>query len=272
MFTAPQITWHGAGRPALVYDVTTHHGHCATCGAAIDGVAVHIKEIECPTLTQHADFIAHGQHVCPACAWLYGAGKGKPGNFIATPDKYEQAVISLSSVVEDKRPWLTIIREIAKLPSDTPVCGVLTTDVKPRLWPRMQAATAWFDRQFNAAFDAIKVAGHIVGMRAGESQRRAWNILKRGVHYQRQDGRRMLLPLAGWSGKDVWAYTATHNLPYLRIYDHATYDRDRQRSEIAMSNPGSQRLHAHGEFQAWQMCYPAEFQAWCDRWPELAYS
>ena len=93
MFTAPQITWHGAGRPALGYDVTTHHGHCATCGAAIDGVAVHIKEIECPTLTQHADFMAHGQHVCPACAWLYGAGKGKPGNFIATPDKYEQAVI-----------------------------------------------------------------------------------------------------------------------------------------------------------------------------------
>ena len=141
MFTAPQITWHGAGRPALGYDVITHHGHCATCGAAIDGVAVHIKEIECPTLTQHADFMAHGQHVCPACAWLFGAGKGKPGNFIATPDKYEQAVISLSSVVEDKRPWLTIIREIAKLPSDTPVCGVLTTDVKPRLWPRMQAAT-----------------------------------------------------------------------------------------------------------------------------------
>ncbi len=141
MFTAPQIAWHGAGRPALGYDVTTHHGHCATCGAAIDGVAVHIKEIECPTLTQHADFMAHGQHVCPACAWLFGAGKGKPGNFIATPAKYEQAVISLSSVVEDKRPWLTIIREIAKLPSDTPVCGVLTTDVKPRLWPRMQAAT-----------------------------------------------------------------------------------------------------------------------------------
>ena len=141
MFTAPQIAWHGAGCPTPNYDITAHHGHCATCGAAIDGVAVHIKEIECPTLTQHADFMAHGQHVCPACAWLFGAGKGKPGNFIATPDKYEQAVISLSSVVEDKRPWLTIIREIAKLPSDTPVCGVLTTDVKPRLWPRMQAAT-----------------------------------------------------------------------------------------------------------------------------------
>ena len=135
-----------------------------------------------------------------------------------------------------------------------------------------RAATAWFDRQFNAAFEAVEGAGHIVGMRAGESQRRAWNILKRGVHYQRQDGRRMLLPLAGWSGKDVWAYTATHGLPYLRIYDHAIYDRDRQRSEIALSSTQNRRLHAQGEFQAWQMCYPAEFQAWCDRWPELAYS
>lgn len=141
MFTAPQISWHGAGRPLSGYDTTIHHGYCATCGTPIDGDAVHIKEIENPTFTQHADFMAHGQHVCPACAWLYGAGKGKPGNFIATPGKYEQAVISLASVVEDKRPWLTIIREIAMLPPDTPVCGVLTTDVKPRLWPRMQAAT-----------------------------------------------------------------------------------------------------------------------------------
>ena len=82
MFSAPQIAWHGAGCPTPNYDITAHHGHCATCGAAIDGVAVHIKEIECPTLTQHADFMAHGQHVCPACAWLFGAGKGKPGNFI----------------------------------------------------------------------------------------------------------------------------------------------------------------------------------------------
>lgn len=112
MFSAPQIAWHGAGCPTPDYDITEHHGHCATCGTQIDGDAIHIK----------------------------------------------------------------------------------------------------------------------------------------------------------------WAYTATHNLPYLRIYDHATYDRNRQRSEIALSSTQNRRLHAQGEFQAWQMCYPAEFQAWCDRWPELAYS
>lgn len=50
-------------------------------------------------------------------------------------------VISLESVVEDKKPWVHALRELAKLPPDTPCAGVLTTDVKIRLWPRMMPAT-----------------------------------------------------------------------------------------------------------------------------------
>lgn len=139
--TASMIAYEGAGRPEIIYPTVSHSGHCACCGGVIEGEAVPISEIENPTFTQHGDFLAHGKYVCPACAWLFGAGKGKPGNFIATPMRYEQTVISLKSVVYNKRPWQTVIREVAAMPKNTPVCGVLTTDVKPRLWPRMRAAT-----------------------------------------------------------------------------------------------------------------------------------
>ena len=140
--TPPQIAHAGSGFEPHKYKDEPYTGHCATCGAAVDGQAVPIAEIENPTFSNHADFMRFGKHVCPACAWLYGAGKGKPGNFMATPNRYEQLVISLDSVVEDKRPWLEAVRDLAALPSDTPVCGVLTTDIKPRLWPRMAAGTA----------------------------------------------------------------------------------------------------------------------------------
>lgn len=142
--SASTVVWQGAGCPAPneKYRVSEHAGRCSTCGTQIDGDAVAIAEIDNPTFSNHADFFRFGgSHVCLACAWLYGAGKGKPGNYIATPDKYEQTVISLESVVEDKRPWLQVIREIANLPPETLVTGVLTTDVKIRLFPRSQLRT-----------------------------------------------------------------------------------------------------------------------------------
>lgn len=144
MLSPPQIAHSGSQNEAHKYpSEPVDGGCCATCGAILSNEAVHISEIENPTFSNHADFMRYGsKHVCHACAWLYGAGKGKPGNFLATPDKYELLVISLDSVVADKRPWLEAIYDLQKLPPETPVCGVLTTDIKPRLWPRMIAGTA----------------------------------------------------------------------------------------------------------------------------------
>ena len=143
MISTSTLAWQGAGSPTQEkFKTTTYQGCCATCGVPINGEAVAISEIDNPTFSNHADFFPFpGKHVCPACAWLYGAGKAKPGNFIATPTSYEQAVISMDSVVDDKRPWLHILTDIATLPSDTPVTGVLTTDVKPRLWTRARVST-----------------------------------------------------------------------------------------------------------------------------------
>lgn len=86
---------------------------CATCAAAITH-GVPLTQIETPTTANHADYFRFGsKHVCPACAWLFDAGKGRPGNYIATPGRMEYAVISLESVVTDKRPWLRIYDQAA---------------------------------------------------------------------------------------------------------------------------------------------------------------
>jgi len=114
---------------------------CATCAAPIK-YGIPLAQIETPTTANHADYFRFGsKHVCPACAWLYAAGKGRPGNYIATPGRMEYTVISLDSVVTDKRPWVDALADVAAMPPETPVAGVMTTDVKPRLWPRVRLAT-----------------------------------------------------------------------------------------------------------------------------------
>ena len=139
--SASVLTYTAAGRPAHSYTSEPAAGVCATCGTAIVS-GVPLAQIETPTTADHASYFRFGsRHVCDACAWLYGAGKGRPGNYLATPGGYESTVISLESVVEDKRPWLTVLRDLLELAPATPVAGVMTTDVKPRLWPRVRLAT-----------------------------------------------------------------------------------------------------------------------------------
>lgn len=141
MTSASNSTWLAAEKPQSIYKQIALDSVCATCGMTIDQ-GVDLKQIETPTTANHADYFCYGtQHVCPACAWLFAAGKGRPGNYIAYGGTLEYTVISLESVVDDKRPWLHVLRDIAALPGDTPIAGVMTTDVKPRLWPRVKLAT-----------------------------------------------------------------------------------------------------------------------------------
>jgi rubredoxin len=134
-------TWTAAGSPAHPYADEQCVTVCATCAAPISS-GVPLAQIETPTTANHADYFRFGsKHVCPACAWLFAAGKGRPGNYIATPSGTEYTVISLESVVEDKRPWIDVLADVAAMPPDAPVAGVMTTDVKPRLWPRVRLST-----------------------------------------------------------------------------------------------------------------------------------
>lgn len=146
--TPSEICFSGAGRPSIAsrfkQEPAPHNTLCSTCGAAIQPGAesVPISSFDNKAFSNHHEsFRFGGAYVCLSCAWLYGAGPSKPGNFVATPDAFTQTVISLESVVADKAPWLHTLRKMASLPPDTPVTGVLTTDVKIRLWPRILPAT-----------------------------------------------------------------------------------------------------------------------------------
>lgn len=141
MTSHTHTAWAAAGCPEHPYQKIDTAGPCATCGAMIAS-GVSVSDIETPTTSGHADLFRFGtQHVCHACAWLFSAGKGKPGNYIAAGERFEYAVISLESVVEDKRPWIDILRSLCDMPPGTPVSGVMTTDVKPRLWHRVRPAS-----------------------------------------------------------------------------------------------------------------------------------
>jgi hypothetical protein len=166
---------------------------CATCGSRAPR-GVPIGAIETPTTSGHAElFRFGGGHVCDACAWLFQAGKGRPGNFITYGTMVEYTVISLESVVTDKRPWLHVLRDLAALPPDTPVTGVMTTDVKPRLWHRARLATVgamglyvhapeydvseWVRFDLAACLDAIE---HIIdALKAGYSKASCYHGLLR---------------------------------------------------------------------------------------------
>ena len=127
--------------PPHPYSEDTIDTWCATCGEPTS-TGIPLAQIETPTTSAHADLFRFGtRHVCPACAWLFAAGKGKPGNYMAVGDKYESLVISIDSVVTDKLPWRDALRKTAVMPPDTAIAGLMTTDVKPRLWPRVKLAS-----------------------------------------------------------------------------------------------------------------------------------
>jgi hypothetical protein len=114
---------------------------CATCGEEKKR-GTKRKNIDIKTFSNHFNDMKYSHdYVCEPCAWLFSAGRSKPGNFLASPLGFVKTVISHDSVVEDKIPWLDHLSEVAKLPVDSVTGGVLTTDVKVRLWTRSRLVT-----------------------------------------------------------------------------------------------------------------------------------
>lgn len=68
--------------------------------------------------------------------------------------------------------------------------------------------------------DAHGLMTRVMGLRAEESPGRRMSAAIHGPDHVYADGRRRLLPIAGWGWRDVWAYIVTHDLPWLSVYDH----------------------------------------------------
>jgi 3'-phosphoadenosine 5'-phosphosulfate sulfotransferase (PAPS reductase)/FAD synthetase len=139
--------------------------------------------------------------------------------------------------------------------------------------PQQKEAARWWKRHFEAAIAENLAArgctGSFLGLRADESRARRMNVLVHGDDYVRADGVAIALPIARWSGDDVWAYITRHNLPSLRIYDEAMCGRERARSGFVFATGGAGAIRRHGVWDDWRRVYPTEFAAWMARFPEL---
>lgn len=125
-----------------------------------------------------------------------------------------------------------------------------------------------FEVRMRAVLERLGATGWLIGMRAAESRGRSLNVATRGDSYVTAAGRATALPLARWTGLDVWARLVARHLPWLRVYDGGL-DRDRARSDLTWCVGGSSGHLRHGAAARWQRAYPEQLAAWFERWPEL---
>lgn len=200
--TAPQIIWHAAGRPApggktgSTYAFEPCEGVCATCAAPItEGVPFEprrgVSGVNNATFYGHAEYARYGTHVCAACAWMYGEPKRHHRGVLAIGNRIAWPL--LGTKPDGDRPrwrqmWGDVAR-MAKVAPDTPMTGVLTTDVKPRLWPRCKPATAarpgvylhspdhdwsaWVDLDLGRVAACMSILDYAVSI--GASKRACWS-------------------------------------------------------------------------------------------------
>jgi len=139
--------------------------------------------------------------------------------------------------------------------------------------PEQREAARWWKQNFTQAMGAaMRAAGGdavALGLRAEESHARRMNVATHGRDYTRKDGLRVVLPIANWSGRDVWAYLVSRDLPWLRIYDECTCKREVARSGFVFATGGGGAIRRHGVWDDWRRVYRTEFAAWLARFPEL---
>lgn len=151
--TASQLIWRAFGSRApegktggkYVFEAAT--GSCATCAAPLTsgvpfeprrGIAG-IAGIDNDTFSGHSEYARWGTHVCKACAWLYGDPKRMHRSVLVVGGRGWWPTIA--QTIEGRPRWRYILGEVARSAPSTPMTGVLTTDPKPRLWPRTCIAT-----------------------------------------------------------------------------------------------------------------------------------
>lgn len=145
MITSSEFIWRAAGRPEAKWPSELADGFCSTCGALIDQ-GVPIEKINNVSFSQHADFFRFGSHVCQACAWMYSYPKQNHRNLLAV-GPIEMPIlfwpmISWESATDERPSWYDLLKKVlVQSAPDDLLTGVLTTDPKPRLWPRTRMAT-----------------------------------------------------------------------------------------------------------------------------------
>jgi phosphoadenosine phosphosulfate reductase len=117
---------------------------------------------------------------------------------------------------------------------------------------------AFSDDFFYAAIEKQeqKHAGVFLGLRGEESRGRYMNFKQRGFIYQRKNGKYTCIPLAKWSGIDIFSYLITNEIPIFDIYYKTKFhEDDPTRIRKSWVLPGS---HARKGYCAWLRYYYPE--------------
>lgn len=98
--------------------------------------------------------------------------------------------------------------------------------------------------------------GVIMGLRAEESHGRRQLRKIRGKIYQKNDGQTSCIPIADWSGEDVFALICATNTPYMHVYDCDDYLKPH---EIRFSWMVSPQFYGRGQVAFLKQYYPEQF-------------
>lgn len=111
-----------------------------------------------------------------------------------------------------------------------------------------------------------------IGLRQEESFGRRVMLRKMGnTFFAKSNEITESFPLSDWTGKDVWAYIAVNDLPYLALYDLAE-DRERARNGamFAANVPSyGGAMHYNGQLAALKKIYPDLFNRFAAEFPEV---
>ncbi|GGE47766.1 hypothetical protein GCM10011391_28170 [Pullulanibacillus camelliae] len=111
--------------------------------------------------------------------------------------------------------------------------------------------------------------GYFQGVRADESASRIKMAKSYGhLFFRKRDKMWVANPLLGWSGRDIWAYIVSRDIPY-----HPEYDRDLykgSREKVRISN-WSGVFNAHlGRVADLKFNHPELYQKLVDEFPEVS--
>lgn len=113
---------------------------------------------------------------------------------------------------------------------------------------------------FDAAF---------IGLRAQESRARMMNRKLRGLSYSHKAGMRIFTPLGDWTGRDVFAYLMTWNLPINEVYSKTKFHPETERIREGWWLPGDFSA-AQGGVVWLKYYYPDKYRELQEHFPEVA--
>ncbi len=133
------------------------------------------------------------------------------------------------------------------------------------------AVRRWYRQAFGELSKFAKKQGWVgqfLGLRIEESDQRKMILgHRKGLYYASTRKTWTCCPVYRWSGRDIWAYLVTNNLPWAKIYDAPGEDRERIRNDVVfLAGSGSIR---HGQFVFWKKYYPELFAKLAEEWPEV---